>query len=738
MTRLVFFLLKQYAKYPWKTLLILVCALLSLAYQVTFSMSFQYLVDHILIPRRVGLILPFLFILCIGACIAAAANLLKDKLLTNLGTAVQNGLRITVLEHLQSLPVAFYRNDSSGIQSRFISDVNQVHTAFLSFESVFTAAVGLLVSSAFLATVDWRLSGLSFCGMLICYILPGMLSTRATVANDVLKSNESLYTDLLRERLDHYEVIRAYGLNRWELNRLKSAINQITPLSERAQLLGRFMNRSVSITLVLLNILIIALGAYLVVHGEVSVGMLVTFQSFYLNMSGYMSSLVNNLPDLNKTSVCLARIEKLFALAPSEAKAGFAPERLQLKHQIELCNISFSYDDTLMVLKDVNMSFPAASHCAVVGESGSGKTTIAKILLRFYNPDCGSLHLDDIDITLWPGDSVRSLIGYVPQDMKLFNLSLRDNIRLGSPDASDSDVEAAARLAGIDDWIASLPEGYDTVVGEQGRFLSGGQRQRLSIARALIRQSDLLLLDEATASLDPGTETLIYETIRGLVGSKLVISITHRLNTVVDATRIYVMDGGTVTDSGTHEELLERSQVYRRIWQKQSGFLISDDGRNASITVERLRQIPLFEELDLETLAEMKDLMFTETYNAGQTIVEQGTEGDSFYIIVRGSVEILQRPGLDSVVRLAVLDDGDHFGEMALLRRIPRTATVKAMSHCTLLAMRRERFHRTLEKSPALRAHLEDVFEQRMAQQTMIASLQAAATMDSSEVQTVG
>ncbi|QHW33963.1 ATP-binding cassette domain-containing protein [Paenibacillus rhizovicinus] len=361
----------------------------------------------------------------------------------------------------------------------------------------------------------------------------------------------------------------------------------------------------------------------------------------------------------------------------------------------------------------MTLTIPQGTHVAIVGSSGSGKSTLVSLLMRFDEPNDGRLRLDGTDARALPLDSYRKLFAYVPQEVLLFNTSIRDNIRFGRLTATDEEVETAAMRADIHEWIKAQPGVYDFKAGEGGRNLSGGQRQRVALARAFVRRPDILLLDEATSALDPVGEQAIYDSILSLAAST-IISVTHRLQTTKHADRIYVIHKGELAGGGTHEELLESSGIYRRMWSKQDGFAISGDGTSADVKLERLKQIPLFSALDENTLAYMQQALVTERVNAGSTIMEQGEEGNRFYILVRGQVEVLQQSEGEESRRLAVLEDGDYFGEMALLKAIPRTATIRTLTPSILLTMHRESFQKAIENSPRLKRQLEIVYEERI------------------------
>ena len=341
-----------------------------------------------------------------------------------------------------------------------------------------------------------------------------------------------------------------------------------------------------------------------------------------------------------------------------------------------------------------------------MGGSGSGKSTVLNLLLRFYDCQGGKITMDGGEVRDTSRAKLRAQMGLVFQENFLFNISIRENIRLGRPEATDAEVEAAARAAEIHQAILQLPQGYDTLAGERGSRLSGGQRQRVAIARALVREPSILVLDEATSALDPATEESVNATLQLVARGRTVVSVTHRLSSIAKADRIYVFDAGRVVESGRHEELLARHGTYVRLLQKQSGFTFNPDGDEAGVQPARLRRYPILEELSDEILAELANMLVTEVYAADRVVVQEGEPGDRFYIIARGKVRVsqIQPGGQDEFV--AVLDDGDYFGEAALLGNVPRNATVTTAVPCVFLSLRRRQFNFLLERAPQVLARL--------------------------------
>jgi ATP-binding cassette subfamily B protein len=355
----------------------------------------------------------------------------------------------------------------------------------------------------------------------------------------------------------------------------------------------------------------------------------------------------------------------------------------------------------------VSFTVPARQHVALVGRTGSGKSTILSLIARFYDAREGAVTVNGEDVRRMTQDSLRARMAVVLQETFLFSGTIRDNISLDRSDATDVEIEAAATAAQIHHVIRSWPDGYATAVGEGGRSLSGGQRQRIALARALLRDPEILLLDEATSALDPETEAAFNRALAELARERTIISVTHRLPTVTHADQIFVIDDGEVVERGTHQELLDLEGTYHRLWQQQSGFVVSPDGRGAGITPARLSGIPLFADLSETFRSEICDRFVSERYAAGATIVEQDEPGDRFYIVVRGSVAVSRTSPGETERLLAVLQDGDFFGEIALLEDVRRTSTVRALVPTLLLALTRPHFLRLLEAAPGVRRTVE-------------------------------
>jgi ATP-binding cassette subfamily B protein len=373
-----------------------------------------------------------------------------------------------------------------------------------------------------------------------------------------------------------------------------------------------------------------------------------------------------------------------------------------LEHEIRLEHVTFGYDPGRPVLNDLSLIIPAGAEIAIVGPSGCGKSTVVNMILRFWDPGAGRVLFDDRDLRDGTVASLRKHIGIVFPETFIFNTSIRENIAIGYPEATDADVERAARTAQLDQFVRTLPAGYDTVLGERGVRMSSGQRQRLAIARALLRDPSVLILDEATSALDPQTESEILDTLATIGRGRTTISIRHRLAAVATADIIFVLDQGRLAEQGRHTELVKAGGLYQRLYEEQMLYLHGGGVVRVGVDVEHLRVIPLFEHLNTTALEAVAERFMLERYAADEIVVRQGDPGDKLYLISRGELDVLRKQD-GQEQRINVLGRGDYFGEMALLTNEPRNATVRTQAPTQLYSLAADDFQALLDRLPDVR-----------------------------------
>ena len=699
--------------YRVQTALILVGLSLELAFYVSLPLSFRFLVDRAIIPRDSRLLTLVLAGLAGIFALAALAGVGKDFLLARVVARVLNDLRLAMFDHLQRLSTGFYARASTGdLVARFSTDLATLEIVLAkSLPTLVYASLQIVISTSLLFWLNTRLALITVAALPVCVLGPRLLASRAIDASYRRRLEEAAVLSAVQENIGAQAVVRAFGLQPSRLARFREQLDALGSVAVRAHYLGSLIGKTTDVGVNLIHLLIIGYGAWLVFGDQLEVGALFAFVGTFVNLGLAVSNLSQTLPSVLQATAGMRRIDELLEEPIGVQDAPHAVPAPRLAREIRLDRVSFSYSGEQRNVDDVAISIPAGHSVALVGGSGSGKSTILTLITRFYDPQQGSVTIDGRDLREVTQQSLLAQIGIVSQETVLFDTTIRENIRLARPGATDGEVEAAARAAEIHDLILAFPQGYETSVGERGGRLSGGQRQRLALARAVLRRPAILILDEATSALDAATEAAVQETLERLARSCTTISVTHRLVTAMHADAIVVLDRGRVVERGTHDELLALGGVYHRLWQHQSGFVISGDGQRAEVEAHRLAAIPIFANVDESQLAAIATRFVTERYPRGKRILEEGDPGDKLYIIVRGAVEVRKRNPDGEERLVAVLEDGDVFGEIALLEDVPRIATIVTRTPCLMLTLGRQSFEQILATAPDLRI----VFEQMAA-----------------------
>ena len=697
-------------------LLILGGLLIEMAFYAAVPMSFKYLVDYAIIPRNERILIAILTGLACSLVVASAAGLGLDYLYAKFTTGVLNDLRWRMFTHLQRLSMNFYaRAQATDIISRFSSDLSSLDRALVSaLDGCALPALELVLSAVLLFTLDWRLGLIAMLAIPACFAGPRVITPRAAAAGTLRKQNESQTAGTVQENISGQSIIKAFSLEKSMLSRFAERIASQAAASLRVSFLSSFMERSAHVGTLVVQVLVLGVGGYLAFRGQLSIGSLAAFQALFGNFTGSLTSFTHFYPTLVQAGTGMQRIQELLDEKPGVVDLPNAGTLPRLSREIQFDGVTFGYTPAQLNLNKVNFTIRAGESVAFVGPSGSGKSTVLTILTRFYEPDAGAVAFDGHDVRAASQDSLRGQLGIVIQESILCNTTIRENIRVGKPDATDAEVEAAARTAEIHDIIMAMPEGYDTSVGERGGRLSGGQRQRIAIARALLRDPRVLVLDEATSALDAGTEASINKTLERVAKGRTVVSVTHRLAAIVNVDRIFVMERGQLVEQGKHDELLGLGGVYSRLWEKQQGFIIAEGGGQARVEASRLQSIPMLQSLDNETLKSLADLFITERCPANRDVFREGDPGDKFYIVARGTLTVWVNTIASGPKQIRTMDDGDHFGEIALMADTARTATVRTSTDCIFLTLARDPFLKLLKREPKLREAFEKVVADRL------------------------
>ncbi len=544
---------------------------LDVAYGATNALSFAWLFDKAILPRDGRMLAVVLTILIGGVLTVSAVSVFLDWLVARMAARVGARLRTRLFEHVVHLSPDFFEKSSAGeLMTAFGGDVASVemviaNALFALARSVLTFVVSLVL----LYVLDLRLALIATAVLPLCLVYARLAGGRATRAAAERRDAEGRAQGAVAEMLDMHEVVRSCALEKSLLARYVEKIELVLARSARASFLGTMVPRSSAIAINLLELMLLGLLSVFAFRGAISVGTVLSFHSLFMQTSIAMVGVTQIVPALVNVGVSFGRIDGILGAAPRVADRPGAEPLGRLGRRVDLVGVRFAYDGGPTLLDGLDLSIRCGEFVAVVGRSGCGKTTIGNLLQRFYDPVGGAVRFDDVDVRDVTQASLRGQIGHVMQAPLLFDASIRENVRFGRPGASDEDVLAACRAAHVDEFVSSLPNGYDTPVGEGGSLLSGGQRQRIAIARALVRDPALLVLDEATSALDADTEQAVMRSLAAGAPARTLVVITHHLRTVTAAHRIFLVDGGAVAEEGTHAELLALGGLYARLWSMQ-------------------------------------------------------------------------------------------------------------------------------------------------------------------------
>jgi ATP-binding cassette, subfamily B, bacterial len=700
--------------YRLQTLVVLLLLIINTAFLMGWPLSFKYLIDKGIEGRNWNVLIITLSVLTVGVLIASAAGVARGYLYAYLSANVLKDIRQKVFEHLQRLSMSYYKRTTTGdIMARFSTDLTALDNVVTNAApTLIMQGLGVILGSIVLFTMDWRIASITVVGLLLCVILPRRLTKKVANMGYESKNKEARLAQTVQENISAQPVVKAFGLTKKAIHDFANETADLARLSLRFSFAADNVERIPSIIILIFEIFVIGAGVVLVFNHQITLGTLVALHTIYIHIAFSVTALTKVVPVILRSVGGLQRIEELLAESPDVIEIEDAPALERFSSDITFQDVSFSYSNDNLTLNRINLKIPKGSFVAFVGPSGCGKSTILNLLLRFYEPKAGAVTIDGEDEKKINLDSLRCQMAVVFQESFLFNASIRENIQLGRPEASEEEIHSAAEAAGIHDAIMRMHNGYDTQVGERGSFLSGGQRQRVAIARALLRNPEILILDEATSALDPETEHAINQTLAAVSQGRTVISVTHRLSSAVNADSIFLLKDGSIIEQGRHQELLGAEGLYTQLWQKQTGFSFSDG--SAQVQASRLKHYPIFQNVDNGLLEEIASLFVTESYPADRVVVREGTPGNRFYLIAHGQVSVVKKGTEGKPKTVGVLEDGDYFGEIALIKNIPRSATIRTLTPCVMLSLHRDIFQNLLDRAPGLREKLEQTIATRI------------------------
>ncbi|MBI3979632.1 MAG: ABC transporter ATP-binding protein [Chloroflexi bacterium] len=555
-------------------LLTLACIAATAVLGVVPPLLIRALIDDA-IPQGDGgllnlLVLGMIAVPLVSGLIGVAQNYLN----TLVGQRVMLHLRDDLYRHLLGqMSLRFFTQTRTGeIMSRLTSDVAGVQSVVTgTLLGTITNVITLLTTLAVILSLDWRLSLLSI-AILPLFIYPtrrvGQIRHRLAV--ETQKKNADL-TSLMQETLNisGFLLVRSFAREVAEFLRFRQKNQELMDLQVRQSLVGRWFFMSLGLFTAAGPALIYWYGGHQAITGALSIGTIVAFVAFLGRLYGPVSALANIHVDVMAGMAYFGRVFQYLDMPPEIAEHPAALVLPPVRGHVRFQAVSFGYVPGRLALDGVSFEVQPGQLAALVGPSGAGKTTITYLLPRFYDPTAGAIAVDGHDIRDVTLLSLRDQIGMVTQETFLFHTTIRENVRYGRPGAGDEEIEQACRAANIHEFIVGLPAGYETVVGERGYRLSGGEKQRVAIARVLLKDPRILILDEATASLDSRAETLIQAALASLRQGRTSLVIAHRLSTILAADVIFVLDQARLVEQGTHAELLARGGLYARLYHEQ-------------------------------------------------------------------------------------------------------------------------------------------------------------------------
>lgn len=575
--------LRYYAPYTGSITIALVFVLLAIGVNLLKPWPLKYIVDEVLGSGESAILqreavysrLDLLLLLCVALVMIHALwgvfSLMSNYMQVKIGLAALAHTRCDLFSHLQRLSLKFHDARSSADSMFRVSyDAQAIQSIFnRGFSTIFAAVVTLIGTMVIMLGLDWQLTLLALAIAPVLLYAIYFFADRIRRESTAISESESALTSRAQEGIAGIRIIHAFGREEYELNRFQEqclkSMNANLKLTltqaSSALVVGTLMGAGTAA--------MFYLGARHVMEGMLSMGGMLVFIS-------YLAMLYEPLQTLSYTSWALegaaAGAQRVFEILDTPEEVRDQPGAYPLKNvrgEIVFSDVSFGYDSSRLILKGLRVEIKPGKVVAFVGETGAGKTTLLSLIPRFYDPIRGAVKVDGVDLREFRKKSVRENIGMVLQDTMLLAGTVKENIGYGRLGASAAEIEEAARLAQAHDFVMQMPKGYYTEVGERGVRLSAGQRQRIGIARAFLKNAPILLLDEPTSALDPETETTILETLKELMKGRTTVIVTHRIRTIHQSDRIFVLGGGCVVEEGMGDDLLLRNGSYARLYQAQ-------------------------------------------------------------------------------------------------------------------------------------------------------------------------
>lgn len=505
------------------------------------------------------------------ALVGALASYIDNYYTESVSQWVAHDLRMRVYDHLQRLSLGYYDTHQTGpILSTLTSDIKTIQgfasSGTLGILVDLLTIVGML-GIMFWLDWDFALVAVGVTPFLLLFV--ARFNREVKDATHEVRRYQSDIVAVVQQGLESIRIVKAFGRQELEENQLATVSHATVDAALAARRVKSLLSPAVSITVAGCTGYVLWRGTGLVMQDVMTVGALTVFLTYLGKFFKPVQDLAKMSNSIAQTAVAIERIQLILDTDDILPEKPGARDPAKLRGEIAFDHVAFSYNADAKVLSDVVFTIAPGQTVGVVGPTGSGKSTVVSMIPRFYDPTGGVVRIDGVDVRDYDLQALRRQIGFVLQDTALFHGTIRENIAYGRPNATDAEIAEAARLANADEFISRMAHGYDTMVGERGMTLSGGQRQRIGIARAVIRDAPILILDEPTAALDTESEKLVMDALQKLMKGRTVITIAHRLSTIRDADKIIVVKGGVVAEEGSHDELVARGGVYAELYRTQ-------------------------------------------------------------------------------------------------------------------------------------------------------------------------
>jgi len=505
------------------------------------------------------------------AAVGAASTYAERYLTTSVGQYVMHDLRQTLYSHIQRLSLDYHDRKYTGdLISRLTSDIDSIQSFIASgLLGALTSSLTLVGMIIVMSYLNWQFTLIALSVAPLLFVVVFHYTRSIKTASREVRRKEGEMVSVIQEVLSAIRVVKAFAGEEYEQRRLAKESRESIGMALLVRNLKSKLSPAVDMIVAAGSCLVLWFGGRMALRGVLSAGSLVLFIWYLSKMYKPMRDLSKMTDTYAKAAVGYERIREVLETDRQVKDLPGARPAPEFCGQIELRGVSFSYGPNCPILKQIDMIIEPGQVAALVGPTGAGKTTIISLIPRFYDPDAGIVKIDGTDVRLFQQKSLRQQISFVLQETLLFHGPVWSNIAYGKPDASRGDIRRAAMQANAHEFIEHLPQGYDTIIGERGMTLSGGQRQRISIARAVMRNTPILILDEASSGLDAASETLVFDALNRLMKGKTSIVIAHNLSTIRSADVIYVVDEGAIVERGNHIELLKNRGLYADLHELQ-------------------------------------------------------------------------------------------------------------------------------------------------------------------------